>query len=164
MTSFQDVKDSFYMSLRSRLAALNPDRTTTVRGAVRPAVLVAENELPSGNAEPPLDTFVLHWSTVAADTSEAMPLEHARCDIRVRTGGSPEVAGMDRGRTMAAMRAELDAMLLPGQAIKASYAGGTAAAAATPVFWSGLVAEQAKETADTLSTVCSVDVFAWREP
>ncbi|GAA3752798.1 hypothetical protein [Terriglobus aquaticus] len=164
MTTFQDAKDSFYLLLRNGLATLNPDRTIVVRGATRPAVLVAENELPSGSAEQPLNAFVLHWGAVAVDGSEAMPLESARCTIQVQTSGSPEVAGMDRGRTMAAMRAELQSLLAAGSAAKASYAGASATAAATPVFWSGVVAEDLKETADTLNAAYSVDVFAWREP
>lgn len=163
MTTFQDAKDSFYLALRTRLAALNPDRTTTVRGAVRPAVVVAENELQPGDGNAPLDTFVLHWSAAEVDTSEAMPLEHARCQIRVSTAGSPEVAGMDRGRTLAAMHAELSAMLLPAQAIKTSYAGPAPVVAATPVFWGQIAMEQATETAGELSLTCTVDVFAWRE-
>ena len=113
MTTFQDAKDSFYLGLRNQLAVLNPDRTAMVRGASRPAVLVAENELEPGDGKPPLDAFVLHWTAAVVDTGEAMPLEHACCEIRVTTAGSPEVAGMDRGRTLAAMRAELHAMLAP---------------------------------------------------
>lgn len=164
MTTFQDAKDSFYMTLRNQLAVLNPDRTITVRGAARPAVLVAENELEPGDGKAPLDTFVLHWAAAVADTSEAMPLEHARCEIRVVPAGSPELAGMDRGRTLAAMRAELDAMLAPAQAVKTSYAGPAAVTAATPVFWSEAGSEQVTETAGELSTMCAVEVFAWREP
>ncbi|WP_419805138.1 hypothetical protein [Terriglobus sp.] len=164
MTTFQDAKDSFYVALRNQLAVLNPDRTTTVRGAVRPAVVVAENELQPGDGNPPLDTFVLHWFATAVDTSEAIPLEHARCEIRVSTAGSPEVAGMDRGRTLAAMRAELDVMLAPGQAVKTSHAGASAIEAATPVFWSTAAGEQVKETPGELRMLCAVEVFAWREP
>ena len=164
MTTFQDAKDSFYLALRNQLSALNPDRTTMVRGAVRPAVVVAENELQPGDGDLPLDAFVLHWSAAVVDTAEAMPLERARCEIRVTTAGSPEVAGMDRGRTLAAMRAELDALLKPGQAVKTGYAGPSAVTAVTPVFWSGVATEQVKETAGELSMTCAVDVFAWREP
>ena len=164
MTTFQDAKDSFYLALRNRLALLNPDRTATVRGAVRPAVVVAENELVPGDGNGPRNTFALHWSAVTADTSEAMPLEHARCEIRVVTAGSPEVAGMDRGRELAAMRAELQAMLTPAQAPKVSYAGPAVATAATPVFWSEIVSEEVKETAGELRLQCAVEVFSWREP
>ena len=71
---------------------------------------------------------------------------------------------MDRGRTLATMRAELNAMLMPAQAVKTSYAGAAPVAAATPVFWSAADGEQVKETAGELSMTCAVNVFAWREP
>lgn len=164
MTTFQDAKDSFYLQLRNGLAAVSPDRTTTIRGAVRPAVVVAENEMEPGDGNLPRDTFVLHWFPAVVDNTEALPLEHARCVVRVITAGSPELAGMDRGRVLAAMRAELDAMLAPGQAVKTSYAAAAAVAAATPVFWSTVTDEQVSETAGVLTLQCAVEVFAWREP
>ena len=43
----QNAKDTFYVTLQGRLAALNPARTIVVRGVVRPGTLVDENELPS---------------------------------------------------------------------------------------------------------------------
>ncbi len=43
----QDARDTFYVALRGRLAAINPDRTIVVRGQVRPGILVEENELRS---------------------------------------------------------------------------------------------------------------------
>ncbi len=163
MTSFQDAKDSFYLELRNRLVALNADRTITVRGASRPAVLVAENEMEPGSADALRNAFVLHWNAVVADTSEALPLEHARCEIRFATAGSPELVGMDRGRTFAAMRAELGAMLQPQKAVKVSYTAGSAVTGATPVFWTGMVEERTTETAGALQCACAVDVFAWKE-
>jgi len=43
----QNAKDTFYVMLQSRLAALNPARTIVVRSQVRPGILVDENELPT---------------------------------------------------------------------------------------------------------------------
>jgi hypothetical protein len=40
----QFTKDTFYITLRDRLAALNPSRMITLNGVTRPAVVVAENE------------------------------------------------------------------------------------------------------------------------
>ena len=169
-TTFQDAKDSFYLALRDRLAAVNPDRTTVVRGAQRPAVLVAENEQERGGGSglqgasgDVRDAFVLHWGSVAADTSEAMPLEHATCEIRFATAGSAELAGMDRGRALAAMRGELGSMLLPAQAMKTSYAGEAPVAALTPVFWSDVTEEKRIETAGRVQCAVTVVVFAWKE-
>ena len=43
----QNAKDTFYVTLRDRLAAVNPARTMLVRGVIRPGLLVEENELAS---------------------------------------------------------------------------------------------------------------------
>ena len=45
----QNAKDTFYEVLRSRLVALNPERTIVLRGVMRPGVLVEENELAVGS-------------------------------------------------------------------------------------------------------------------
>lgn len=163
MTSFQDAKDSFYLQLRDRLAAVNPDRTVVVRGATRPAVLVAENELEPGGGDDPKNAFVLHWGATEVDASEAMPLEGARCEIHFATAGSPELAGMDRGRTLSAMRGELTQMLRPQMALKTSYDGPLPIATLTPVFWSDVMEERSTSDAGTLGCVCVVKVFAWQE-
>ena len=46
----QPTKDSFYISLRDRLVAVDPNRTVTLDGATRPAIAVIENEPPSRGA------------------------------------------------------------------------------------------------------------------
>ena len=42
----QAAKDSFYMALRERLAALNPARTMVIDGVTVPAIVVRENMEP----------------------------------------------------------------------------------------------------------------------
>ena len=59
----QNAKDSFYMALRTRLAAINPERTILLRGAVRPGILVEEAEAPFSQL--PNDVFVLRWLGLA---------------------------------------------------------------------------------------------------
>ena len=56
----QFTKDSFYMALQQRLAALNPQRTITLSGATRPAVVVAENELVIPIVPLP-EAFYIEW-------------------------------------------------------------------------------------------------------
>jgi hypothetical protein len=46
----QNARDTFYVRLRDRLAAVNPARTMVLRGVTRPGVLVEENELASASA------------------------------------------------------------------------------------------------------------------
>ena len=68
----QNAKDTFYEVMRSRVVALNPERTIVLRGVVRPGVLVEENELLSAVVLP--DCFRLRWSVaqVDADGSDAL--------------------------------------------------------------------------------------------
>ena len=47
----QDARDTFFVALRTRLAAINPERTIVLRGQIRPGVLVEENELSSATAQ-----------------------------------------------------------------------------------------------------------------
>jgi hypothetical protein len=61
----QNAKDSFYMALRTRLAAINPKRTILLRGAVRPGILVEEAEAPFSQF--PSDVFVLRWLGLGVD-------------------------------------------------------------------------------------------------
>jgi len=42
----QNAKDTFYMALRARLAAIDPERTVLLRGAARPGILVERRKLP----------------------------------------------------------------------------------------------------------------------
>ena len=56
----QAAKDSFYMTLRGRLAQAYPARTMTVEGTTRPAIVVTENDRPSVKAQQ-LDTFCVQW-------------------------------------------------------------------------------------------------------
>ncbi len=51
----QNAKDTFYVTLQARLAALNPARTMVLRGVTRPGVQVEENELTT--AYDPTDVF-----------------------------------------------------------------------------------------------------------
>ena len=163
MDSFQNAKDTFYTTLRDRLATLNPDRTTTVRGAQRTALLVEENELTAGTEPAANETFVLRWTEQAVDASEALPLLRGQCEIRYAVAGSAEVAGMDRGRVMNDMDAELGAILHPQQVLKQAYGSGAAIAMGTMVFWGDAALEPVKIAADRMLRTVTVDVFAWKE-
>jgi hypothetical protein len=91
----QNAKDSFYMALRSRLSIINPDRTTLLRGALRPGILVEEAEAPF--AQLPSDVFVLRWLGLGADLDLASPLVAEECDIIYQTCGTQAFGGLDRG-------------------------------------------------------------------
>lgn len=158
----QNAKDTFFVALRNRLAALNPDRTVVVRGAQRPAMLVLENELiePAGD---PADAFVLLWTDVATDVTEAMPLDAITCEIRYATAGTQMNAGMDRGRVLGQMDGELASVLLPYTALKQNFTTNPATAMSTTVFWSQPAFGEVRHEHDRVLRTATVQVFTWRE-
>jgi hypothetical protein len=134
----QFAKDSFYMALRERLAALSPNRTVTLNGATRPAVIVAENELVIP-VEPLTDAFYLEWG--AARVVERQAGNHAlmqmACLISYHTLGTCE-SGVDRGRTLTALDLELMSICQPQRTSKRDFTQSPSAYLGTNVFWSGL--------------------------
>ena len=74
----QSAKDSFYIALRGRLAALNPQRAVFLDGATRPAIVVCENE-PLTSAAPPLSALTLHARLTALPFTDANDSEPALC-------------------------------------------------------------------------------------
>lgn len=159
----QNAKDTFYTTLQARLAALNPARTMVVRGVTRPAVLVEENELASDAV--PVDAFRLRWAALKVDVSSALPLVTMSCEIRYATDGNSGNGGMDRGRLLAAMDAELAAAVSepPRSVGKLSYASIPPAPLATRVFWGDPVFGAATVTGERLERVATVEVFCYQE-
>ncbi len=159
----QNAKDTFYEVLRTRLTALNPERTAVVRGVTRPGVLVVENELVS--ALPPADCFLLHWTGAQSDARGAMPLRTMNCEITYRTAGATGNGGMDRGRALATMDAELLAMLSqePRNAVKTEYSGNTPTALATRVWWGDASVGEAKVVGERLQRSVTAAVMSYEE-
>jgi hypothetical protein len=164
----QAARDTFYVALRGRLAAINPARTIVLRGQVRPGILVEENELPT--AFQPVDAFSLRWTAARVDTNGPLPLIAAECLISYATAGTAGNGGMDRGRLLAAMDGELLAALnqTPHSAPKLNYSGvaGTGAAAvamATSIFWSQPTFAPAAAEGERLARSATVQVFSYQE-
>ncbi len=163
----QNAKDTFYMTLQSRLAVLNPARTIVVRGVVRPGMLVDENELPT--AWVPVDAFRLQWTGLQINSAGPLPLVAMECSIQYATDGTAGNGGMDRGRLLAAMDAELTAALgaephtVPKMNYSAASAGIAATAMGTNVFWADPVFGAAKTVDERLSRTTTVQVFAYQE-
>src|SRR5260221_343426 len=103
----QNAKDTFYVTLRDRLAELDPARTIVVRGGNPSASLVQENDLAS--ASQPVDTFCLRWPGLKLAAPGDLPLFAMQCEVHYSTDGSAGSGGMDRGRLLAGMDAELAA-------------------------------------------------------
>ena len=156
----QRAKDTFYVMLRDGVLAANPQRTTVVRGVSRPGVLVEENELPVAVAA--ADVFRLRWTELAVDAAGTMPLAKLRCEIAYETAGSAAMSGMDRGRLLAAMDAEL-VTVLAGEtqaAAKMDFTQGTPVPDGTRIFWSDPAFGAAVTTGERLSRVVQVDVWS----
>ena len=159
----QSARDTFYVMLRDRVAALNPARTVAVRGVLRPGVLVEENELVS--AALPVDAFCLQWTTLSVDRQGALPLVTMGCAIRYATDGSSGNGGMDRGRLLGAMDAELSAALgaAPQHTVKMNYVGAAPMAMGTNVFWGDAAFGAVTVEGERLERVATVAVFCYQE-
>lgn len=133
----QFAKDSFYVALRDRLAALNPARVVYLDGANRPAVIVAENQAP-GSTVPFYNAFYLRWGAarVVASTQRARrPLVALDCVIFYRTSGTEDNSFTDRGRTLAALDLELLAITSPGATAKQDFSQAPVLDLGTKVLW-----------------------------
>lgn len=163
----QNAKDTFYEVMRNRLAVLNPERTVVLRGTVRPGVLVEENELLSGIALP--DCFRMRWSVTHVDADGAMPMVTQTCAIDYETAGTAVNGGMDRGRALSAMDAELQGAVNASArtSTKMSYAplvnGLVATGMGTNVWWSEVEFSETVIKDDRLSRTATVVVMSYQE-
>jgi hypothetical protein len=160
------AKDTFYLMLRDRIAALNPARTMGLRGVTRPGVLVEENELATDDVVP--NVFRLRWTALQINAQGPLPLATMTCEIRYTTDGNAGNGGMDRGRLLAQMDAELSSALraTPHHIVKTNYAtsfGVAPIAMATNVFWSDVIFSPTVVVAERLERVATVEVFCYEE-
>jgi hypothetical protein len=159
----QNAKDTFYITLRDRLAVVNPARTMVLRGVTRPGSLVEENELAS--AVQPVDSFCLRWTGLRVDSRAGLALVSMQCEIRYCTDGSAGNGGMDRGRLLTGMDAELVAAVnaAPQSVVKSAFVAGGSTSMGTKVFWGDVVFGAAVVENERLERVATVDVFAYQE-
>jgi hypothetical protein len=157
----QNAKDSFYIALRTRLTAINPQRTILVRGTVRPGVLVEEAEAPFSQL--PSDVFILRWLGLAVDIDLSSAMVAAECEVLYQTCGTQAFGGLDRGRLLSQMDSELAAILSPYYASKSTYAITPPAAMLTRVFWDEPVIAPIAAQRDRLSRSAKVMVYSYQE-
>jgi len=131
----QFAKDSFYMALLVRLVALNPERTITVNGTTRPALIVAENELVFP-VQPLPDAFYLEWGAAAPVKQQtgSKTLMGIECIISYHTFGTVE-SSVDRGRTLGALDDELLSICQPPRAPKRDHTQTPSVDLGTNIFW-----------------------------
>lgn len=161
----QNAKDTFYITLRTRLAALNPDRTILLRGAVRPGILVEEAEAPF--AQLPDDVFILRWQNLGIDPSLDVDLDATfaaqECEILYQTCGSQAYGGLDRGRALSAMDEELAAILQPFHAQKYNYALTPPTQLTTQIFWDEPVFTPITTQRDRLARSAKLLIYSYQE-
>jgi hypothetical protein len=165
----QNARDTFYVTLRDRLAAVNPARTIVLRGVTRPGVLVEENELASATV--PVNAFCLRWTGLSVDAQGALPLAMMTCEISYATDGDSGNGGMDRGRLLAGMDAELVSAVsaAPQNVTKMNYVGAAGGSGLAPVamgtnvFWGDAAFGAAVVNGERLERVATVVVFCYQE-
>lgn len=158
----QNAKDTFYMALRNRLTALNPERTFLVRGAVRPGILVEDAEAPF--SQPPGDVFIVRWLGMGADVDLASTLIAQDCEISYQTCGCQTFGGLDRGRSLSEMDTELLAILQPFHAPKLNYSANPPIAFLTQVFWDEPAFTPVVSQRDRLTRSARITVYSYQEP
>jgi len=161
----QFAKDSFYVALRDRLAALNPARVVYLDGANRPAVIVAENQAP-GSAVPFDNAFYLRWGAarVVASTQRARrPLLALDCAISYRTSGTADNSFTDRGRTLAALDLEMLAVTSPGVTAKQDFSQAPVLDLGTKILWRRPQLGDAEIAGTELRRAATLTVFFFPE-
>ena len=156
----QNTKDSFYIALRDRLATLNPARVVTIAGTVRPAVVVAENEV-AASALPLADTFYIHWGNTTELRDQA--LDQLECEIHYFVEGSETAAYQDRGRALAKSDEELVAITYSASAPLKDYSVTPASALGTNIFWTRPELGPIKVDGHKLMRVAKLRVFSFAE-
>ncbi len=131
----QFAKDSFFLALQQRLAALNPARTVTINGATVPAIVVVEN-LPPSSAKPEANTFYIEWGGAEVLLAKASNSPMMSLDVVISYYSTGSVASMvDRGRLLAQLDSELLGICEPPNTEKRDYTQSPSVDLGTCVFW-----------------------------
>ena len=158
----QATKDSFYVALRDRLVAVDPNRTVTLDGATRPAIAVIENEPPTG-APLLCDAFYLYWGNARPAQLAVGTLMAMDCTVSYCTKGSVQNANLDRGRDLASLDNDLLAISSPPQTAKCDYGTGSPLSLGSTIFWTLPILNAAKSTPPYVGRDVSITVFFYPE-
>ncbi|MGH9579686.1 MAG: hypothetical protein ACRD2R_01725 [Terriglobales bacterium] len=161
----QSAKDTFYVALRDRLAALNPARTVFLDGALRPAVIVVENQ-PVTPTPPLPDAFYVAWGAVRAVEAAARaprPLLALDAAISWRTRGSEEASGVDRGRRLAELDAELLQIASRPETAKLDYTQSPPVDLGSRVMWLRPTLGEPQQTGSELRRLAKTTLYFFPE-
>ena len=158
----QATKDSFYLTLRDRLAQGFPARTITVDGVTRPAIVVIENDRPSATAQQH-DTFYLEWAEARTVRPAISMLRAMACTIAFASAGTEQNGGLDRGRCLGELESELLAICSPAVARKYDWTGANQADLGSNIFWTQPVVQAAKAKPGCVAREASLTVYFYPE-
>lgn len=156
----QFAKDSFFKELCARILAINPERAVVLDGVRRAAVVVLENER-AENAERLMDVFCLSWSFER--NVESWAPHSMDCSIVYRSRGNAELGGVDRGRRIGMMDAELRQALCPAITRKIDHTQSRSRDLGSHVFWGEPHFEEMKESGAILERNVNLKVFYYPE-
>ncbi len=158
MNRLQAAKDSLYVALRTRLAALDGGRTVTIGGVMRPGMVMgATLSAPVDEAIP--GVFYLGFGKVetVAD-SAADELVKVECVVSYRATAS--AAGLaDAEGQLATMDAELMAMCRPYATPMMDYTQTPAVALGDAAFWSAPAMGETKAADGYLGREAKLTLF-----
>ncbi len=132
----QFAKDSFYLAMRERMMALNPQRRIVVDGVSRVGIFASENEPSSGRVQQD-DSFYLRWGgcrRMPKHSGGGRQLHALECVIAYGTRGSCE-SGVDRGRLLGALDRELISICHPPETRKRDFTQAPSVDLGSNVFW-----------------------------
>jgi hypothetical protein len=158
----QAAKDTFYITLRDRLVQVDPNLTVVIDGAIRPAIVVAENEPPSSSPRQD-EAFYLDWEGACPVQPATSNLMAMGCAISYTCSGASDNGGVDRGRDLSALDADLLAIFAPAQAHKSDYSSGSPVDLGSYIFWSAAKLEPLKVEASQVGRQAKVTVFFYPE-
>jgi hypothetical protein len=158
----QATKDSFYVTLRDRLARAYPARTITVDGNTRPALVVVENDKPSVTARQH-DAFYLEWGEARAVRPAISTLMAMTCVLSYESAGTEQNGGLDRGRMLGELESELLGTCCPTVTQKYDYTGANPLDLGSQVFWTQAVIRPAKAAPGCVAREASITVYFFPE-
>lgn len=163
----QFAKDSFFLALQERLAAINPARTVTLDGATVPAIVVAEN-LPPRFRERLANTFYVEWGGAeVVSTWDGGSILSLDVDISYFSCGSVE-SMVDRGRLLGQLDCELLSICQPANTEKRDYTQSPSVDLGTRVSWNlpsfkAEVEEEAGAESGRVERVAGMRIFFFSE-
>ncbi len=141
----QFAKDSFYIALRDRLAALDPSRIVLIDGVPLVALLVEENG-PATCAKMAPGAYYVTWGAARVldkHQDGSRPVIAIDCSVSYWTGGTAE-AGVDRGRVLGQLDTELMAICHPPTTAKRDFTQSPSLDLGTNIFWTSPQLEEVK--------------------